>query len=139
MALAPSIFSLPIFLNKDPNLGSSHSTTLPIQKNRMIRGDFAKEQNMIVILLFSYIWLMVSLPEPVASTYAAWLESNILKVEEGRPLGEMLTCLPVKGAEAVKNTCCWSAYWIFRYVLDRLFVYEAQERGTHPFFQILWY
>ena len=48
---------------------------------------------------------MVSQPEPVASTYAAWLESKIEKVDEGRPLGEMFTCLPVKGAEAVKKTC----------------------------------
>ena len=33
---------------------------------------------------------MVSQPEPVVSIYAAWLGANIVKVEEGRPLGEML-------------------------------------------------
>ena len=48
---------------------------------------------------------MVSLPEPVASTYAAWLGSKMEKVDDGRPLGEMFTCLPVRGADAVKKTC----------------------------------
>ena len=48
---------------------------------------------------------MVSLPEPVASTYAAWLGSKIVNVDDGMPLGEIFTCLPVSGAEAVKKTC----------------------------------
>lgn len=32
-----------------------------------------------------------------------------MNVEEGRPLGEMLTCFPLKGAEAVKKTGCFNA------------------------------
>lgn len=34
------------------------------------------------------------------------------KVEEGRPLGEMLMWAPVRGAEAVKKTC-WDSAWGF--------------------------
>lgn len=52
---------------------------------------------------------IVSLPDPVASTYAAWLPSKIVKVLLGRPLGEMLMCLPTNGADAVKNMGCFDA------------------------------
>ncbi len=31
-------------------------------------------------------------------------------VEDGRPLGEMLMCLPARGADAVKNSCCSRAW-----------------------------
>ena len=34
----------------------------------------------------------------------------MVNVDEGKPLGEKLMCLPVEGAEAVKKTCCSSAY-----------------------------
>ena len=37
------------------------------------------------------------------------------KVEEGRPLGEMLMWAPVRGAEAVKKTC-WDRAWGFMLV-----------------------
>lgn len=49
---------------------------------------------------------MVSHPDPVASMYAQELGLKIVNVLEGRPLGEMLICLPVKGAEAVKKRGC---------------------------------
>lgn len=65
---------------------------------------------MIVTRRFSYTCEIVSLPEPVVSMYAAELGLKIVKVAEGRPLGEMLTCWPVRGAEAVKKTC-WERAW----------------------------
>jgi hypothetical protein len=58
---------------------------------------------------------MVSDPEPVASMYARELGERIFMVAEGIPLGEMLTCLPIRGAEAVKKTGCriaQSARWL---------------------------
>lgn len=47
---------------------------------------------------------MVSLPEPVASTYPQKLGERIRKEVEGRPLGERLMCAPRRGADAVKKT-----------------------------------
>lgn len=47
---------------------------------------------------------IVSLPEPVASTYATWFGERMAREEEGRPLGDTFTCLPEVGAEAVKKT-----------------------------------
>ena len=34
----------------------------------------------------------------------------MVNVDEGKPLGETLMCLPAEGGEAVKKTCCSSAY-----------------------------
>lgn len=51
-------------------------------------------------------------------------------VDEGRPLGEMFTCLPVRGAEAVKKTC-WSSAWavIRSGFLDSGYLIWRKERG----------
>jgi len=50
---------------------------------------------------------MVSFPDPVASTYAAWLGPKIENEAEGTPLGDRFMCLPARGAEATKNTDCF--------------------------------
>ena len=34
----------------------------------------------------------------------------MVNVDDGKPFGETLMCLPADGAEAVKKTCCSSAY-----------------------------
>ena len=52
-ALAPSTFDFPILANRGAKSGVFHSTTCPVQKNRMMRGVEVKEQNMIVTRLFS--------------------------------------------------------------------------------------
>lgn len=67
----------------------------------------SKEQNMIVTRPFSYTCEMVSDPDPVASTYAAWLGPKMEKELEGRPLGDMFMCLLASGAEAVKKMDCF--------------------------------
>jgi hypothetical protein len=53
---------------------------------------------------------MVSQPEPVASTYATLVGERMLSVDDGIPLGEMLTCRLVRGADAVKKTGCRIAH-----------------------------
>lgn len=53
IALAPSILLLPIRFSNGSNSFESHSTTLPLQNQRIIRGDMSKEQNMIVTRPFS--------------------------------------------------------------------------------------
>ena len=59
---------------------------------------------------------------------------KIENVDEGSPLGEMLTCLPVRGAEAVKKTC-WSSAWemIRTSLFDRGLV-RLRRKGGGPNF-----
>ena len=52
-ALAPSTRAFPMRSRSGSKAAESHSTTLPVQKKRMIRGERAKEQNMIVMRRFS--------------------------------------------------------------------------------------
>lgn len=104
IARAPTSFSLCMRARYDSKLGSLHSITDPVQKNRKMRGDASKEQKRMVMRPFSRKWLIVSPPEPVASTYAASFGPRMANEASGRPLGERLICRPLRGAEAVKNT-----------------------------------
>ena len=92
------------------NAASFQATTRPVQKNRMMRGLVSNEQNMTVQRPFSWMCEMVSIPEPVASTYAHRFGVRMLNDDDGRPLGDRLMCLPRSGADATKNTCCFIAH-----------------------------
>lgn len=92
------------------NAASFQATTRPVQKNRMMRGLVSNEQNMTVQRPFSWMCETVSIPEPVASTYAHRFGVRMLNDDDGRPLGDRLMCFPRSGADATKNTCCFIAH-----------------------------
>lgn len=109
-ALIPGYSALPILFTHIAYSACPVSRTRPLQNHRIIRGERSKLQNISVTRLFSYTWLMVSTPDPLASMYPTRFSFRIVSVADGRPLGEQLIWLPVKGAEATKKMDCLRAH-----------------------------
>ena len=96
--------------------------TLDLPYKRRIKGFFSNEQNIKVILPFSWTWAEVSFPLPVRFNQTT--SRSLITLKVSRPLGETLTVPSAPAVPTKKMCCCRTVHRIF-------YLGSHHEHGPH--------